>query len=133
MWGMKQMPAALAPKNKNMSLGLIKLPLRQITALLAGEKCSHTCLYATKRKIMRKRTEPFTAKKDGYVGHGTNADCPRPEYHIHHIHKKYQGDCLASLAMTPGISGLAINPFHRKQKVAIKVITHSPRKSTGTF
>gem|GEM_PF-4768822 len=82
MWGMKQMPAALAPKNKNMSLGLIKLPLRQITALLAGEKCSHTCLHATKRKITRKRkqkrTDTFTAKKDGYVGHGTNAGCPRP-------------------------------------------------------
>jgi hypothetical protein len=74
----------------------------------------------------------------GYVGHGTNAGCPRPEYRIHHIHihKKYQRDCLTSFAMMPGISGLAINIFHRKQKVAIKVIKSShiaPQKSPGTF
>jgi len=36
--------------------------------LLAVEKCSHTCLHATKRKITRKRTDPFSAKKGGYVG-----------------------------------------------------------------
>jgi hypothetical protein len=69
-----------------MSWGLVKLPLRPITALLTGEKCSHTCLHATKRKIMRKRTDPFSAKEGGYVGHGTNAGCPRPQNKIAFLH-----------------------------------------------
>jgi hypothetical protein len=67
------------PKNKNMSLGLAKLSLRPIAALLACEKCSHTCLHATKRKITRKKAGTFSAMEGGYVGHETNAGCPRPE------------------------------------------------------
>ena len=38
----------------------------------------------------------FSAKKGGYVGHGTNTGCPRPKNKKHVI----TGDCFASLAMT---------------------------------